>query len=106
VEGGRAACEELGEALCGFGLHAGEHVLVGRHREAGCGVAEPFADDLDRHSGFEQQSRVRVTETADAAERLGCTTHLSGRRRPIRRAGGDQVFHTAGWARHHGLVRR
>ncbi len=43
--GGRA--EQRLEGAGGFGLHAGEHVLVGRHGEAGRRVPESFADDFD-----------------------------------------------------------
>jgi hypothetical protein len=37
-------------------LHAGEDVLVDLHGECDAGVAEAFADDFDRHAGFEEES--------------------------------------------------
>ena len=43
-----------GEVVGGVGTHAGQDVLVGVHSEAGMGVAEAFADDLDRYSGGDE----------------------------------------------------
>ena len=54
--------QDCGESAGGFLLHAGEDVLVGRHREGGCRVAESFADDLDGNAGFEKQRGVGVAE--------------------------------------------
>ncbi len=47
--------DERGELLgCGR-AHAWEQVLVRVHRERRMGVAEPFADDLDRYAGGHEQ---------------------------------------------------
>src|SRR3712207_7541323 len=51
------AADELAEAAGGVGAHPGEHVLVGRHGEAGVGVAEPLGHDLDRDAGGDEQGR-------------------------------------------------
>jgi len=61
VEVGRSV-EQCFESARGFGLHARQHVLIRRHREAWCGVPESFADDLDRDAGFEQQGGVGVAQ--------------------------------------------
>jgi hypothetical protein len=55
--GGR---DEPGEAVGGFGAHAGEQVLVGVHREDRVGVPEPFGDDLDRGARCDEQRSVGV----------------------------------------------
>ncbi len=54
--------EQLCEGLRSFGVHARQHVLVGGHREAGCRVSEPFADDFDGYARYEEQRCVRVAE--------------------------------------------
>lgn len=53
---------DLTERCCGVGLHAWKDVLVHLHRERHAGVAEPFADDLDRNTGLEEESGVGVTQ--------------------------------------------
>ena len=60
-------------------MHAGQDVLVGRHGEARVGVAEPFADDLDRHPLLEQQGGVGVAEVveAQAGESAAATIRLN-----------------------------
>lgn len=46
------------ELLRGGGAHAGEQVLVGVDGEGDVGVAEPFADDLDRYAVHDEQRGV------------------------------------------------
>jgi hypothetical protein len=50
--------EEQGRVV----LHARSHVLVGGHREGGCGVTEPLAHDLEGHAGLEQQCGVGLAK--------------------------------------------
>ena len=61
VDGSRIAAK----VRRGFLLHAGQDVLVGRHREPGCRVSEAFAHDLDRDAGFEEQGGVGVAEVVE-----------------------------------------
>jgi hypothetical protein len=56
-------------------LHSGDVVLVGGHREAGRGVSESFADDLDRHAGFEKQRGVGVSQVVEADARKTGSVH-------------------------------
>ncbi len=53
---------EVSERRCGVGLHAGEDVLVDLHGEGDAGVAEAFADDLDRYPRLDEERGVRVPE--------------------------------------------
>jgi len=57
VDGSKIAAKVRAASCC-----IGEDVLVGRHREGGCRVAESFADDLDGNAGFEKQRGVGVAE--------------------------------------------
>jgi len=50
------------EGRGGVGLHAGEDVLVDLHGEGDAGVAEAFADDLDRHPLLDEECGMRVPE--------------------------------------------
>ena len=49
---GLFAEHSVGEGGGGFGLHAGEDVLIDGHGEGDAGVAEAFADDLSRVNAF------------------------------------------------------
>ena len=48
------------------GLHAGQDVLVGLHREGDVGVPEPLADDLYRDAVLDEQAAVGVAEIMEA----------------------------------------
>jgi hypothetical protein len=50
----------------GGGLHAGQDVLVGLDGEGRAGVTEPFADDLDRYAGGDEQGAVGVAQVVQA----------------------------------------
>ena len=55
---------DLAECGGSIGLHSGKDVLVNLHREGHTGVAEAFADHLDRYACLEQECGVGVTQIA------------------------------------------
>ncbi len=61
-------------------MHAGQDVLVGRHRERRGRVAEAFGHDLDGHAGLEQQRGVRMSEVVkpDLGQSRGADLALEG----------------------------
>src|SRR6266511_1858113 len=61
--------EQRFEGASGFGLHPGQHVLVGRHRETGRRVLETFTDDLDWGARLEQQRGGGVTKVVQSKTR-------------------------------------
>ncbi len=58
----RRSIEQSGKSSRSLCLHARQHVLVGRHREARRRMAQSLALDLDRHPGLEEQRGVRVAK--------------------------------------------
>ena len=54
--------DQVGEAMGGFGAHAGEQVLVGVNRERRVCVAESFGHDLDGDAGGDEQAGVGVAQ--------------------------------------------
>ena len=57
--------EELSKCGGGVVLHSGKHVLVGRHRERGVGMAEAFGDDLYRDPVTQQKAGVGVAQIVE-----------------------------------------
>jgi hypothetical protein len=57
--------DEVGEAVGGFGTHAGEQVLVGVDRERRVGVAESFGHNLDRDAGGDKQPGMGVAQVVE-----------------------------------------
>ncbi len=62
----------------GGGAHAGHHVLVGGHREAGVCVAESFGHDLDRCARSGDQGGVGVAQVVESDPREIHPSELSG----------------------------
>ena len=53
---------EAGEDGGSFRLHTRQHPPVDVEREARCGMTEPFADDLERHTSFQQERGVCMAQ--------------------------------------------
>ena len=62
---GNGSCEAFDGLGC-VGLHAGEDVLVGLHRERDVGVTEAFADDFHGHAFSDEQTPVGVVQIVEA----------------------------------------
>ena len=54
--------EEFTEDVGGFGLHAGEHVLVHVQGEAWAGVTQSFAHDLGWNARLQEQGGMRMAQ--------------------------------------------
>ena len=64
--------DELLEGAGGFGLHPGEHMLVGVDGEGGVRVTQPLRHDFDGYSGFDEQGAVGVPQIVEADPWYSC----------------------------------
>ena len=53
------------DGVRGIFLHTGKEVLIGLHRQRDVGVAEAFADDLDRYAFLDEQASVGVPQVVE-----------------------------------------